>query len=155
MLVETAYREYREAMIKGMIGFSQDPQAAQDGVAQAFVKAVMHKQLLEAMPEPAMKAWLYAAARNAVVDIKRRERRLSEVCQELFYAETVPPQIDEADKAAVKALLGKLPLNLLEPIKMKYFEGLNATEIGRSMRLPPGTVRTRLRKALELMRNIF
>jgi RNA polymerase sigma-70 factor (ECF subfamily) len=145
-------------MVESMIYFSRDEQAARDGVSHAFTQALAHKQMLEAMPEPAMKAWLYATARNAVVDIKRREDRFSylpdtDVDTFAFFADTRLP--DLTDRAAAEALVEKLPLNLRIVVRMKYFGGMNASEIGRALDIPSGTVRTRLRTAIQAMRENF
>jgi RNA polymerase sigma-70 factor (ECF subfamily) len=154
VLVEAAFKEYGQAMVKAMVFFSGDEQAARDGVSQSFVQAVLHRRLLEEMPLPAMKAWLYAAARNAVVDIKRRESRYAPSPHEnVWVAFADPRQTDPADKLTVESLVVDLPPELREPVRLKYFAAMNATEIGRVMNLPPGTVRTRLRRALGLMRN--
>jgi DNA-directed RNA polymerase specialized sigma24 family protein len=143
VLVEAAYRTYSEAMLQAMVYFCGDEQAAKDGVSHAFTQALARKQLLESMPEPAMKAWLYAAARNAVVDIKRREARFSclpdeDACRSNGLSVFADIRSDPADRAAVEALVEKLPPALRAPVRMKYFGGMNASEIGRAMNLPPG-----------------
>jgi RNA polymerase sigma factor (sigma-70 family) len=159
--IETAYRQYYEDMLQAMVYFSRDEQAARDGVAHAFAQALARKPMLETMPEPALKAWLYAAARNAIVDIKRRERRFSYFPDEDAYRGsgssvfTDTRQPDLTDRAAAEALVENLPPDLRTPVRMKYFWGMNASEIGRAMNLPPATVRTRLRTAIRIMRNNF
>ncbi|GHV87462.1 hypothetical protein AGMMS50255_7580 [Spirochaetia bacterium] len=121
MLIEQAYRDYRDAMIRGMTSFSGDEQAALDAVSHAFTKALGNKLFLENMPEPAMKAWLYAAARNGLVDIKRREKRLAGFPEDELTEER---QIDLADRVTVAALLVKLPQALRKPIQLKDREHL-------------------------------
>jgi RNA polymerase sigma-70 factor (ECF subfamily) len=154
VLVEAAFKEYGEAMVRAMVYFSRDEQAARDGVSQAFVRGVLHRRFLENMPPPAMKAWLYAAARNAVVDIKRGENRYASFPLEDGWAEFADErQENPVDKTVAEALMEKLPPELREPVRLKYFAAMDATEIGQVMNLPPGTVRTRLRRALQLMRN--
>jgi RNA polymerase sigma-70 factor (ECF subfamily) len=152
MQIERAFRDYREGMIRAMTSFSRDEQAALDAVSHAFTKALGNKLFLENMPEPAMKAWLYAAARNALVDIKRREKRLGPLPEEELPEEH---QIDLADRVTIAALLVKLPPALRKPIQLKYFERMNAAEIGRAMRLNAATVRTRIRTAIGMMRGIM
>ena len=76
MLVADGFEKYKDSLIRSIAIFSGDEQAAQDAVQYAFLKAVMNRELLEQMPELAMKAWLSAAARNAVVDSKRKQSRL-------------------------------------------------------------------------------
>jgi RNA polymerase sigma-70 factor (ECF subfamily) len=153
VLVETAFREYGKIMLGAMIRFCGDEQAAKDGVSQAFVQALVHKGMLETMPVPAMRAWLYAAARNAVVDVKRRDARmlyLPDGDALSLYADTRLP--DMAGRAAAEALLQGLPRELGAIVRMRYFGGMKAGEIGRSLGIPPATVRTKLRKAMRIMR---
>jgi RNA polymerase sigma-70 factor (ECF subfamily) len=151
MLVETAFRDYGKAMLGAMIRFCGDEQAAQDGVSHAFAQGLAHKRMLEAMPEPAMRAWLYAAARNAIVDAKRREARFMPFSDEdavSAYADTQPSGLG----GDAEALLQKLPRELARIVRMKYFESMNAGRIGLALGLPSATVRTRLRKAMRMMR---
>jgi RNA polymerase sigma factor (sigma-70 family) len=150
VLIEEAYRAYGEAMVGAMTRFSSDEQTARDAVAQAFTKALVHKQMLEHIAEGAMKAWLYAAARNTVIDMKRRDRRLSPLLDEHLS----PLRIDETDRLLAGDLLAKLPPTLREPLRLKYFDRMNATEIGKELGLCPATVRTRIRNALRFLRCI-
>jgi RNA polymerase sigma-70 factor (ECF subfamily) len=151
--IEEAFKRYRESMDKAMVFFSRDEEAAKDGVSQAFARALANKLDLEAMPEPAMKAWLYAAARNAVIDIKRRESRFSSLSAKTGDVEFADPeQPDLAGKITLHDLLSELPDPLRSPVTFKYFGNMNATEIGEAMKIPAATVRTRLRTALQYLR---
>jgi RNA polymerase sigma-70 factor (ECF subfamily) len=156
MDIEEAFREYRESMVRAMVSFSGDEEAAEDGVSHAFTQALARRLMLEAMPGPAMKAWLYAAARNAIVDIKRREVRLSRFAGVGGDLELPDPREDDyAGRLVVEALLGKLPKSLRIPLELKYYGAMNATEIGEAMNLPAATVRTRLRAAMLRLREHF
>ena len=96
-----------------------------------------------------MMAWLYACARNAAVDIKRRERRYAPMPD---YDTPDTEGLDLTNKMTVEELTRVLPPELSIPIHMKYYQGMYSTEIGHIMGIPPATVRTRLRKALSVMR---
>ena len=153
MEIEEAFKRYREPMEKAMVSFSRDGEAARDGVSQAFAQALANKLTLEAMPEPAMKAWLYAVARNAVIDIKRRESRFSGFPiqdDDVEFADH--RQHDLAGNAALHDMLGALPDPLRLTVTLKYFANMNATEIGEAMDIPAATVRTRLRTAIRHLR---
>jgi RNA polymerase sigma-70 factor (ECF subfamily) len=151
--IEEAFREYRDSMIRAMTLFSGDDEAALDGVSHAFTQALANKLMLEAMPEPAMKAWLYAAARNAVVDIKRRETRFYRFPWENGDFEIADPRPDDPlGKTIAELLIEKLPESLRVPVELKYYGGMNASEIGEAMNVPAATVRTRLRAALRQLR---
>jgi RNA polymerase sigma-70 factor (ECF subfamily) len=136
-------------MFLAMLRFSRDETAAKDAVSHAFTQALINREMLESMPVQAAKAWLYAAARNALVDMKRKESRF------VALADTYPADMqasDPIDRVTVEAMLSRLPAALSTPVYLKYYQGYNATEIGAAMGLPSATVRTRLRTALSLMR---
>jgi len=164
MDIEEAFREYRDSMVRAMVSFSGDEEAAKDGVSHAFAQALARRPMLEAMPEPAMKAWLYAVARNAIVDIKRREVRLSRftgvggICRRTCKRDPEfpdPRQNDSAERLTMEFLLTKLPESLRIPVELKYFKAMNSTEIGEAMNLPAATVRTRLRTAMLCLRKNY
>lgn len=152
MLIDTAYRKYSGPMLQAMIRFSRDETAANDAVSQAFTQALINRAMLESMPEPAMRAWLYAAARNALVDMKRKEARLVSL-EESSPAEI--PFTDPSDRLLAESMLSRLPLELRTPIYLKYYRGFNSTEIGQALHIPASTVRTRLRTAMGLMRGMM
>ena len=149
MEIEVAFRDYQDAMVKHVAYFCGDETAAMDAVSHAFTQAWIRKDMLEAMPSAAMRAWLYAAARNAAVDIKRRERRFAPMPDY-----DLPNAVvwDPIDRLTAADLVRLLPPDLAIPIHMKYWQGMNATEIGTAMGIPPATIRTRLRTALRVMR---
>ena len=152
MLVETAYRKYSAQMVQSMTRFSRDETTAKDAVSQAFTQALIHRPMLEEMPEPAIKAWLYAAARNAIIDLKRKEARtvsFDESAQEESFASSPENRI------LIESMLGRLPQELQLPVYLKYYQGYNSTEIGKAMGIPSSTIRTRLRVALNLMRQMM
>lgn len=151
MLIETRFEEYSNDMVQSMTFFSGDVHAAEDAVQCAFMKALVNRAMLEQMPEPAMKAWLYATARNAVIDMKRKQSRLVYMIDENL----VYHQMDPTDRMIVDTLVSSLPPYLQKPVSLKYFSQLNATEIGRILGLPPPTVRTRVRVAIGLMRGMM
>ena len=149
MDIETAFRKLRNDMQRHLTSFCGDETAAKDAVSQAFTSAWANRSMLEGMPEQAMKAWLYASSRNAVVDMKRRESRFITLPD---YDLPDSHHWDSTDRLTVEELMRSLPSDLSIPIHMKYYQGMNSTEIGRIMGIPAATVRTRLRKALAIMR---
>ena len=155
MDIDEAFREYGEAMVRAMAAFCGDAEAAQDGVSHSFTQALVNREMLEAMPEPAMKAWLYAAARNAITDVKRREVRFIRKTAENDDWDFADPRPDDpAGRLIAESLLEKLPESLRIPVELKYFSNMNAAEIGEAMSIPAATVRTRLRTAMIRLRKI-
>jgi RNA polymerase sigma-70 factor (ECF subfamily) len=91
-----------------------------------------------------------------VVDFKRRENRFRNFLRDRGPETVDSNQDDTAEKTVLQAglmsLLEQLPGPLRIPVELKYYEGLNATEIGEAMNIPAATVRTRLRTAMLRLR---
>ena len=96
-----------------------------------------------------MRAWIYAAARNGLIDAKRRESRSVPMAEP---PEEADPLSDPTDRMLIQSMLERLPQELAPLVRLRYYQGLNSTEIGRLLGIPAATVRTRLRAALGRMR---
>ena len=92
-------------------------------------------------------------AKQEIVNMITQLKVISDVAQQ----QEVSLSADEQDEALRQAesLVQKLPGELQAVVCGKYYEGLNSSEIGKSLGIPASTVRTRLRAALSLMRGMM
>ena len=107
--------------------------AAVDAVDEAVYRAFRDRRKLR-QPE-FFETWLTRILINVCKDELRRRRRECRVC--------VPPE-----PAAVRAL----PEELRSVIVLRYFTGLTLEETAAALEIPRGTVSSRQRRALELLR---
>ncbi|MDR3085904.1 MAG: RNA polymerase sigma factor [Christensenellaceae bacterium] len=149
-MLEEIYRQSAEGFAKGLTRFSRDREAAMDAVQQAFLQGLLHRERLESLEGGQLRAWLYTAAKNALIDQKRRQTRLLNM---EIDAELPAPAEDIEDRLLLSGLMETLSDEQREIVQMRYFAGFNASEIGRAMDLPAATVRTKLRAALTRMKN--
>lgn len=63
--------------------------------------------------------------------------------------------ISNEDAELVKHALGELPANQRSLIDLAYFEGLSHSEIAGRTNVPLGTVKTRIRMAMETLRGVL
>lgn len=63
-----------------------------------------------------------------------------------------PGGSDHAAALDLRQAIGTLPADLRLIVALRYYAGLDATEIGHALGIPSATVRTRLRRALGLLR---
>lgn len=90
--------------------------------------------------------WLTRILINACNAELRRHRR------EISMAE-LPETAQEAfDALPLRDAVGRLPRELKDVIILRYFTGLTLAETARTLDIPQGTVVTRQRKALRLLR---
>lgn len=118
--------------------------AAVDAVDEAVYKGFCaYKKLRQ--PE-FFDTWLTRILINVCnTELRRRRRELSvdelpETAQEQF------------DALPLKEALRRLPKDLREVIVLRYFTGLTLEETARTLDIPRGTVSTRQKKALTLLR---
>ena len=153
MLVEAFYERKKDEMIDILSRFSGDREAAADAVQEAFLKALNRRALLSGMEEKTLWAWLYSTAKNVLTDEKRKASRMELWDSFDGSAGTGPAEItDPADTILARDLLYKLPPRLIPIVSLRYFGGLNATEIGVMKGIPAATVRSQLRAAIEILR---
>jgi RNA polymerase sigma-70 factor (ECF subfamily) len=94
--------------------------------------------------------WLYAVARNAIVDRRRTLGALPAEAVEEASAEPGPDERAEASWTAwrIHRALAELPEQERRLIELAYWGGLSQSEIAEFLDIPLGTVKTRTRSAL-------
>ena len=90
--------------------------------------------------------WLTRILINACNAELRRHKR------EVSMAELPETTQESFDALPLRDVVGRLPRELKDVIILRYFTGLTLAETARTLDLPQGTVVTRQRKALRLLR---
>jgi RNA polymerase sigma-70 factor (ECF subfamily) len=95
-------------------------------------------------------SWLYAVARNAIVD--RARARTDSLADPVDVPDDGPEPAQRAEsdwvRSRVRHAIGQLPERERTLIALAYWHGLSQSEIAAHERLPLGTVKTRTRSAL-------
>ena len=81
-----------------------------------------------------------------------RTQPLSAALDERFVALRGPGDGDHARALDLRAAVEALPEDLRIIVALRFYVGLDSAEIGAALDLPAATVRTRLRRALALLR---
>ena len=136
------------------------PADAEDAAQEAILRGMQAWPTLR--DERALKSWLLRIAYNVCIDLKRgrfgthqrRTQVLPEADDEAPVAQLVGDLggADHAEALDLRAAMNTLDPGLRAVVVLRYYVGMDATEIGVVLRLPPATVRTRLRRALALLR---
>jgi RNA polymerase sigma-70 factor (ECF subfamily) len=96
-------------------------------------------------------AWLFAVARNAIVDRFREQDEASPAAvPEPASSERPPEEAAEAGWLAwrVHRALGELPQGEREVLELAYWGDLSQSEVAAFLNIPLGTVKTRTRSGL-------
>lgn len=134
--------------------FGAGPPDPEDVAHEAFVKFAALEDSSD-IRNP--KAYLYAAARNFVIDSKRRERRHVGYARELesagdaqILSELSPERVslDRERFSLFAAALENLPAQRRRIILLNRFEGLSCEEIGRRFGMSGPAVQKQIERAL-------
>src|SRR5436309_1550699 len=148
------YRTYGSELYGFAVSALGDRGQAEELVQEVFTRVWRHADSFD--PDKAsFRTWLYGIARNAIIDLKRRQSVRPALA-------TAPEELDEApgDDSIERALLGwqvSAALERLTPehrqaIRLAHFQGMRLREIAEYTGLPLGTVKSRISYALRGMR---
>lgn len=140
-----------------------DRQAAEDIVQETLLRAWTHPDALD--PERgSARAWLFAVARNLVIDaVRARQARPREIGEDRLgegWAGSVPDPAGDAFDQTLDALQLAEALDALSEehravIVETYYRGATVAEAAKALGVPPGTVKSRTYYALRALRSAF
>lgn len=128
---------------------------AEDLLQDTFLKAYRSIGKFEEGTNPG--AWVYTIMRNTFLN-EIRSKKTREVL--LFDDETVArladtaesPQSEEKMDEELQAVLNSLPDDMREALVAREINGLSYQEIADTMKLPVGTVKSRINRAREALK---
>jgi RNA polymerase sigma-70 factor (ECF subfamily) len=156
-----AFRELFEAYaprVKSyMMRQGADPNTAEE-LAQETLLTVWRKAGLYSGDKGSATTWIFTIARNLRIDRLRKEMTWVSLPDGYDQqASSDPPADDvlaEAERRTrVQSALGTLPPDQHEVVLLSYIEGLSHAEIAERLRLPLGTVKSRMRLAYMKIRD--
>lgn len=108
----------------------------------------------------AVSTWIFTIARNRRIDRFRKTRRLDLDPADPHLHPSSAAAPDDATAAnrrqqALREALGTLPKEQAVIVHRAYFEGASRSEIARELGLPLGTVKSRIRLAMERLRDVM
>ena len=101
--------------------------------------------------------WLAVITRNRAIDQLRKRRPETDIEDVVVSVE--PDMAGEAERSRamekVRGVLGNMPAAQRDALEMAYFQGLSHTEISEKTGEPLGTIKTRIRAGLTILRKAF
>ncbi len=155
-----AFEELYHRYVRSVYGIAlrrlRDRQRAEDAVQETF--AAVWRSASSYRPERGPAApWLYAVARNAIVDRMRARTDPVAEAPDLASHEPGPADVAEASFVAwrVHRALEELPEKEREVVELAYWSGLSQSEVAEYLHIPLGTVKTRTRSALSRLSGLL
>jgi RNA polymerase sigma-70 factor, ECF subfamily len=153
---EDLYRRYARPVFGLALRRLGDRGRAEDAVQETF--ASIWRSAASYRPDRGPGApWVYAVARNAIVDRARSRTEIPSEIPDEPAREDGPS--DRAEQSWVQwrihAALEELPEREREVLKLAYWSGLSQSEVADFLGIPLGTVKTRTRSALAHLADIL
>lgn len=153
---EDLYRRYARAVFGLALRRLGDRGRAEDAVQETF--ASIWRSARSYRPERGAGApWLFAVARNAIVDRSRARGDLPADIPDEADLDASPPDQAEQSWVAwrVHSALEELPEREREVLALAYWSGLSQSEVAEFLGIPLGTVKTRTRAGLAHLADIL
>ncbi|NOE26555.1 sigma-70 family RNA polymerase sigma factor [Ruegeria sp. HKCCD6157] len=124
--------------------------------AQEVMATLWHKAHLFDPTRATVATWVFTIARNKRIDVLRKQRRPEP--EELWWGPEAEPEQDDVialqqETAQLRTALTALPDAQRELIEKAYFGDLSHREIASQTGLPLGTIKSRIRLALDRLRH--
>lgn len=153
---ELLYQRYARPVFALALRRLGDRGRAEDAVQETFASIWRSASSYRQERGPGA-PWLYAVARNAIVD---RRRALGEPTAEPVdepSKDPGPPERTESSWTSwrVHRALAELPDQERQLIELAYWGGLSQSEIGDFLNVPLGTVKTRTRSGLARLADLL
>lgn len=161
-------RMYREPVYTMLLKMTNSPVDADDLTIEAFGKAFCQLHLYT--PTNAFSTWLFAIASNNCLDHIRKQKmktvplsNMSTHNEDETYEYPLPSDSPTPEENLVRKQRAsniRKAVSMLKPIyrdllQLRYFEELSYEEISERLNMPMGTVKIRIKRAKELLKNII
>jgi RNA polymerase sigma-70 factor, ECF subfamily len=153
---DVLYHRYIRSVFGLALQRLRDRDRAEDAVQEMF--AAVWRSAGSYRPERGPAApWLYAIARNAIVDRLRSRSELPVEPPDMTSDEPGPAERAESSFVSwrVPRALETLPEREREVVELAYWSGLSQSEVASFLDIPLGTVKTRTRSALAHLADVL
>lgn len=162
--LEQLYERYNRPIFGLALLIVGDRAAAEEITLDVFMR-VWQKASSYRAEQAKVSTWLTHITRNHAIDVLRRRRvrpDQSALSWEELTLEASSPSPDPGELAEqssrrerVRAAIAKLPDDQRQALLLAYFGGYTQTQIAEALKQPLGTIKTRLRLAVQKLRDFL
>lgn len=147
-------RHHHRNLLRFAYSLCRDTALAQDAVQDAWVKVAGRLRRLD---DPrAFRGWIYHAVRWRVFDLLKRSHRHDRSLDSADAQVETPVEDQDRDRRIdLGAAISELPGADRETLQLFYVSGLSVSEIVVVLNIPEGTVKSRLHRARNQLRQHF
>ena len=164
-LLDHLIEQYQNRLYRYLLFLTSNPSLAEDLFQETWIRVLERGHQYN--PKSKFESWLFAIARNLVIDVSRRKKMAS--LEDLTSPDSEqgydPPDehsisalqllVTRENEQAVKISLGKIAPYYREVLLLRFHEELNLEEIAEILSTPVSTVKSRLYRGLSAMKSVL
>jgi RNA polymerase sigma factor (sigma-70 family) len=147
------YERYAERVHAFHLRRTGEPQAAYDLTAETFAQAWLSRCKFRDRAGGTAGPWLFAIARNVLVDSARRRRLERSGCERLGIDVETATAPDESWLDGIDDALDSLPPAQAEAVRLRVVDELEYEEVARRLGTSPAAARVRVHRGLAALRH--
>jgi RNA polymerase sigma factor (sigma-70 family) len=148
------FDRYQAPLFNFYSKMTQDRTVSEDLVQEVFLRILRYRQTYR--PNTAFRTWMYQIARNTRLDQVRKTHPETPFASEPVAPTSLTDSAQQQQEAALlQSALMRLPEDKRELLVLSRFQELKYDEIARLLGCEAGTVKVRVHRALQQLRQIF
>jgi RNA polymerase sigma-70 factor, ECF subfamily len=148
---------YQTKLVRYVTYLTRDGDLAEDVVQDTFIKGFINIKGFDTQKK--FSSWIYRIAHNEAVNkIKRQSRLVSmgDLADIFGSKESIEEEFEKEDtKRILRENLDKISVRYSEPLILHFLEEKSYEEISDILRMPMGTVGTRINRGKKLLKEVY
>ncbi len=146
---------YQDKLMRYAAYLINDKEKATDVVQESFIKA--YRNLNGFNINKKFSSWIYRIVHNQAINEAKKYHKESPIEKDMDWSSNVNLE-EEFDKKQIQEMarkcLNTMPIKYSEPLELYFIEDYSYEDISDILRLPMGTVATRINRAKALMKKL-
>jgi len=147
---EELFRQYQQPVYARIARIVRDPGVAEDLTIETFWRIYRARESFRA--EGNFGGWAYRIATNLALNHLRRTRSETELVQEVAQPDAPDAAVQQETISQLRRAFERLPRKLQLAVTMALVEERPYSEIAETLALPMGTVKSRVFRAVRILR---
>lgn len=153
---EQLYTMYNGAIYAVLLNILKQNEVAEDALQESFFKVWNNLENYDAS-KSSIYTWILNISRNTALDILRKQNVRANINNKSFEVneEMATTQGTNINVIGVSKWVNKLSKEQQIAIKAVYYNGLTHQEAAEALQIPLGTLKSRVKTALNNLKNVF
>ncbi len=146
---------YQNKLLRYANSLIKDENKAVDAVQESFIKAFINLKSFDGGKK--FSSWIYRIVHNEILNMVKKYQKEILLPENFDQAseEDIQKEFEQKETSeVVEKCLREMPIIYSEPLALYYIDEKSYEEISDILRLPMGTVATRISRAKKLMKNL-